>query len=181
MMCVPVYADVMPYGSTIDVGDLSIVYSGDCPPGLNIVGHAFLVYYNASNYAIEIGGYDVQPGEQITLGTTGVENPDDRVWYNLESRDYHGEGGYYQTSWYLTVTITLADVYELNTLISGWGEYNLVTNNCVHFAVAGFNTAGAISVSAYAPVALSNAILALKPNYRDNIVLQEPNGYGYLN
>lgn len=133
-MSVPAFAEVMPRGSDTFAGDLYLVASNDSSLS-GYPGHVFIVYKNTSYYSFTIGNMVVHSGDEVTLGTTGVEFPYfEGVWYNLEAYKYHNADEF-DTNVYLHTTVTAMDIAIISEYIDNWvEEYNLLIHNCVHFA-----------------------------------------------
>ena len=140
-MSVPVFADAVPYGSTVYAGELYIVSSMNCVSSSgssNLLGHSFLIYHNTTSTAQTFGNLNVPAGLEITIGTSGVEVYDG-VWYCLEAF-YHRENGSYEYNYYMGMSLSLIDLVQVSNVILNWEEYDLWTNNCAHFASTVWNT-----------------------------------------
>ena len=151
-MSVPVFADAIPYGSTVYAGELYIVSSMNCASSSgssNLLGHSFLIYHNTTSTVQTIGNLTVPAGLEITIGTSGVEVYDG-VWYCLEAY-YHRQNNSYRYNYYTGMSLSLIDLVQVSNVILNWESYDLWTNNCAHFATAVWNSVSDIDFYADTP------------------------------
>ena len=111
--------------------------------------HSFVSFKNTSSSAIIIGGLNVQPGHEITLGTWGNKSQHKGLWYNLESYYIH-EGNAYANRVSLTMDVTSSDVTSINRYISSNDEWSLL-DNCSSFAEGLWNRVSSNDISAGFP------------------------------
>lgn len=175
---VPVYASDYSRGSTILAGELYIVVSFDCTSSGNFTGHAFIMYYNSSDYTVDFGSMTLKPGEEVTVSTTGVETGWYRVWYNLDSYHYHHNNELHDNV-YAHTTITYDQLFTIQRIIDAWDEYEALTNNCTHFATAIWNAVSSEKLNASFPITLQSQIKKLD-HYYTNLSLATQSNIGYF-
>lgn len=173
-MAAPALADVIPYGSTVYAGELYIVSSMDCQSSsgsASILGHE-----NHTSLSQTFGRMVVPAGEQITIGTTDMEDFKG-VWCNLEAynheiKDEFVENVYHNTSLYIQDLVAIANV------IDNWEDYDLYTNNCVHFSTAVWNAVSDTKFEGNMPSGLGVQIQRVSSN--TNLVLEDQELIGYF-
>lgn len=129
---------------------------------LGTTDHAFISFKNTWTQKIQFGDIMVNPGCEVTVGAWGTlpakhslgtdQKWQSGVWYNLESHlmNKHGEMMKNAT---LIIGLTAADVQTVNNVISKFGSYNVITNNCANLAVDVWNSVApaTVKLSAGAP------------------------------
>lgn len=75
-------------------------------------GHAFLTFYNESDFTIEVGHMSVPEGDAVTVGTF-PKDTHEGIWYNIEACEQ--PSGVYAISY----TLTASELEEINTMING--------------------------------------------------------------
>lgn len=178
------------------VGVLTIFSSaGGGSSSFSTSGHAFLSFKNTSAQQIKIGGLNVNPGHEITIGAWGTKPADhelgyNEVWhsgicYNIESHLVNYDNGL-SNRVSLTMGVTMNDVIKIRNVISNWGSYNYLTNNCATFAVKAWNSVASsnlqLSAKAIAdqPTKLSKNIIT-KSGYQSNRYIMNITPIGYVN
>ena len=98
------------------------------------VGHAFLIFYNDSDFSIRVGHMTVEEGDFVTIGSYGNRDAHRGIWYNIEA--YRQPSSVYAYG----RPITSAQLESINNTINSRDSYSLIDNNCCHFAVDVWNT-----------------------------------------
>lgn len=140
----------------------------------SMAGHGWIEITSHSAHEYTIGHYRMCAGETITIGKWGTtidEQQDDflGLWYNREVYEYNINGKYSSyVCAYETVDKSVID--QISTLInSSYSGYNLLSNNCVHFATRVWNlcvnSERKIDAEIYLPSDLVDAIEAFDNYY----------------
>ena len=98
----------------------------------SVLGHAFLTFHNESDFTIRVGHMSVPAGDSITIGTF-PKTAHDGIWYNIEA--YEQPSNVYALEYVLTET----ELEQVNTRINSHNSYNVLTDNCTHFACGIWN------------------------------------------
>lgn len=98
----------------------------------SVFGHAFLTFHNESDFTVRVGHMSLQSGESLTVGTF-PKRAHDGIWYNIEACDQPDD------VYAIEYVLTEAELEEVNMLINSHNSYNLLTNNCTHFACGIWN------------------------------------------
>ncbi len=167
------------------VGELTI-FSASTPgyegsSGLNTSGHAFVSFKNTTDNTIKIGGMNVGPGFEITMGTWGNLEQHTGTWYNYESYRINVKGDYSNRA-SVTTDVKESQLWLLNSTI----DYNdtwAYTRNCTAFAIAVWNSVSSDSFSVKlisTPDDLRNEIME-RSGYETGREVQYTAPIGYLN
>ncbi len=156
--------------------------------------HAFISFKNTSSQQIKIGGLYVNPGHEITVGAWGTmpaghtigsnETWKNGIVYNVESRLVNYDNDF-SNRVSLSTGVTIYDVNNIRNVISNWGSYNYLNNNCATFAVKVWNSVATSSLQLSAgspnqPVTLYNNIKN-KSGYQTNRSIMNMTPVGYVN
>lgn len=177
------------------VGTLSIFACSDgTGSSLGTTDHAFISFKNTSSQQIRVGGLNVNPGHEITVGAWGTkpashELGNNETWqngicYNIESHLVNYDNGF-SNRVSLTMSVTMSDVETIRKAISTAGSYNPASNNCATFAVKVWNSVAASgwrlsSGFPNQPVTLYNNIKN-KSGYQSNRSIMNITPVGYVN
>lgn len=106
-------------------------------------GHAWIGILNTSNEPLQIGTFTLNPGEFYTLGR--FMNSDNSsasgIYVNYEryrqSYEYN-----FRTNSFAHAPFKRIDLIQLNNFLANINPntYNVVTNNCCHFAIVAWNS-----------------------------------------
>lgn len=99
-------------------------------------GHSFFSVKNLSDQNFTVGVYEVEPGEELSVGIWGT-SAHSGVWYNLESIYY--ELGKYDTAITLTKNISLADIDSLSAHVLAHDRWTFFYN-CSTFTLNAWNS-----------------------------------------
>lgn len=156
--------------------------------------HAFISFKNTSSQQINIGGLNVNPGHEITIGTWLTKPADHTigsndkwpsgVFLNVESHLINNDDGLSDRV-SLTINITLDDIMKLREIVSDPGVYNAAFNNCATFAKKAWNSVAPDNLQLSAgfvaqPVTLYNNIKK-KSGYQVNRPIMNITPVGYVN
>ena len=141
-------------------------------------GHGWIQIISRSAHSYTVGHFELPAGEAVTVGRWGTQiNPEiDNgfygIWYDREIYEFNINDKYcsYVFSY---ETVNKSAIDRISALItSSYSGFNLVTNNCVHFAINAWNLCVSsdkmISTSIVAPDGLVNAIYDLERHYSGN-------------
>lgn len=176
------------------VGTFTIFSSNDEDnSSFSIKGHAFVSFKNTSTLQIKIGGLNVNPGHEITIGTWGNMPANHKIlpnqtwhkgiWYNLESYLANEEKAF-SNRVSLTMGVTINDVRTINSVISKSDSWS-PTNNCSSFATKIWNSIASSKLKLSAgnpntPKSLSTNIKLIS-GYQSNRAIMNMRPIGYVN
>lgn len=126
--------------SDTSVAEIHIyAYAGD-GGGLPLVpnmGHAFISVKNLSNDSFDIGGHEIEAGEEITIGLWG-QKASWSVWFNLEI--YYFEKDLYNKAVSVKREIeNMDEIQILSDYVKNAGKWTF-SYNCSGFALKAWNT-----------------------------------------
>jgi hypothetical protein len=170
-------------GNTI-VGELTIYAwdgSGAGSSGGSGTGHVFLSFKNTYSTPLDVGVYCVGQNAEITIGTW-PGSLHGGIYYNLESLLYYVNGTISNTV-SLTIEITANQLITINGIIEDSNSYDLITNNCMDFALRIWNavstqqlsTGGMINM----PIALYYLMMDLSNRQINKTIVNNTN-VGYI-
>lgn len=110
--------------------------SSETTPGTLNMGHAFVVFENTSAASWMLGNYEVQPQEEVSVGSWSL-SAHYGVWYNVES-SYVNIFNRYLGRVSLTVDITAGDIKAVSSYIADHDKWSMF-KNCSYLALALFN------------------------------------------
>ena len=156
------------FSGTFDVYIFASGISLDNMMSGSMAGHGWIEIISDSAHEYTIGHYELAAGETVTIGRWGsqidplVDGSFVGLWYNREIYEMNINNKYLNKT-YSYVTANKTQIDQISSLIlSSYNGYNLISNNCVKFAVSAWNLcAGAnnmISTSIFLPSSLVNAI-----------------------
>lgn len=156
--------------------------------------HAFISFKNTSSQQLNIGGLNVNPGHEITIGAWCTKpaghtiGADDKwpwgVFINVESHLIHNDAGLSDRV-SLTINVTLEDIMKLREKVSNPGVYDIRYNNCATFAKNAWNSVAPNDLQLSAgyidqPVTLYNNIKK-KSGYQSKRPVMNITPVGYVN
>lgn len=94
-------------------------------------GHAFLALKNNTSSPINLYGYSLPSGDEITFGAWGIDD-NYGIWFDLESQ-YYNNCGRYKGVVSVTSYIDISKLDIINDFIKNNDDWRL-TKNCVYFA-----------------------------------------------
>lgn len=120
-------AEIHIYAFTGDGGALPLIPN---------FGHTFISIKNLSNNAFNIGGYELQAGEEVSIGLWG-QKASWSIWFNLET--YYINENIYKNAVSVKREIKSAEEIEaLSNYTKGVGKWTF-TNNCTVYALSAWN------------------------------------------
>ncbi len=144
----------------------------------SFAGHGWIEIISNSAHEYTIGHYSLPSSETVTIGRWGSQiNQNDGnfvgIWYNREVYEINVNGKYGSKT-YSYLTVNKNKLNQITSLItSTYSGYNLITNNCVTFAIEVWNicadTNNTIDTSIFTPNGLVNAIEDLTYHYSGNL------------
>lgn len=119
--------------------------------------HAWIVITNYGS-AKKIGNYNVPYNGSVTIGTWGNTTPKG-LWYNKE-RNRISDFQNNNNTVYLQTTMYESQISSINNVINNGNSWNLLTNNCTHFAIRIWNAAGGTFIpNIHTPMSLREKIM----------------------
>ncbi|MCC8066064.1 MAG: Ig-like domain-containing protein [Clostridiales bacterium] len=118
---------------------LTLVANDNDGAGVSDFGHSFLIISNNSSSSINLSGYTLKSGKQLTLGVRGGA-----PWISNYSGSYFNIEAYqadvYKQFSYFTIDVTKKDLDTVvNYFIKNSGEYDVLTHNCTTVATKAWN------------------------------------------
>lgn len=106
--------------------------------GVFNLGHSFLGFKNLSDKSVIVGRYNLEPDEEITIGTWCIQDFFG-VWYNIECNyiEYYDK---YNGRISITTHISPDKLEDVNKYIDNNNTW-LPTKNCTNFAIGVWNSA----------------------------------------
>ena len=119
--------------------------------------HAWIVIKNNTSSAVTVGRYKLNANASVTIGTWGNTTPTG-IWYNKE-RNKISEFQNNNNTVYKTASISTSKLSKINSTINSSDTWGLL-NNCTHFAIRVWNSAGDTQISSCTtPAQLRNKII----------------------
>ncbi|MDE7399693.1 MAG: hypothetical protein K2N06_09225 [Oscillospiraceae bacterium] len=139
-------------------------------------GHAFLSLKNTTWQSIRLGGINVAPGAECTIGTWDI-SAHQGIWYNLESYAINHKGKM-PNRVSLSMPVSSVQLERINSYIDSHDSWSLL-RNCADFAGRIWNSVSMTKLTGDTPSNLAKSING-KLGSQINSPVPDASFYGYV-